>query len=79
MAETGGKLGDKGEGAVFVDGNDGGNDIAFCSRVLSLYCLTNSMMGTPCWPRAGPTGGAGVVSPAGKFNLRMILIFLAAI
>src|ERR1700709_993954 len=32
--------------------------------VAALYCLQNSMMLTPCWPRAGPTGGAGVARPA---------------
>src|SRR3954468_11450977 len=32
--------------------------------VAALYALTNSMMLTPCWPRAGPTGGAGVAAPA---------------
>ena len=25
----------------------------------------NAAMLTPCWPRAGPTGGAGVALPAG--------------
>src|SRR6478609_5032639 len=35
----------------------------WCS-VAALYALTNSMMLTPCWPRAGPTGGAGVAAPA---------------
>src|SRR5918996_1712744 len=32
--------------------------------VASLYCLQNSMMLTPCCPRAVPTGGAGVACPA---------------
>src|SRR5919106_1634313 len=32
--------------------------------VASLYCLQNSMMFTPCWPSAVPTGGAGVAWPA---------------
>jgi len=47
------------------------------SLVLSLYWLQKSMMLTPCWPRAGPTGGAGLAAPAGRFNLRTVLIFLA--
>ena len=34
--------------------------------VWALYALTNSMMFTPCWPSAGPTGGAGVAWPAGS-------------
>src|SRR5512134_372413 len=32
--------------------------------VRALNCLQNSMMLTPCWPSAGPTGGAGVAAPA---------------
>ena len=27
------------------------------------------MMFTPCWPSAGPTGGAGLAKPAGQYNL----------
>src|SRR5438045_3448949 len=34
-----------------------------CERVASLNFLTNSPMFTPCWPSAGPTGGAGVAGP----------------
>ena len=33
--------------------------------VWALKPLQNSMMLTPCWPRAGPTGGAGLALPAG--------------
>src|SRR3569832_2983487 len=29
--------------------------------VAALNCLQNSMMLTPCWPSAGPTGGLGLV------------------
>src|ERR1700761_5168825 len=32
--------------------------------VAALYALQNSMMLTPCWPSAGPTGGGGVAWPA---------------
>src|SRR3712207_506852 len=32
--------------------------------VWALNALQNSMMLTPCWPSAGPTGGAGVAAPA---------------
>src|SRR5512136_471899 len=35
-----------------------------CAWVAALYALQNSMMLTPCWPSAGPTGGAGVAAPA---------------
>src|SRR4029453_15517770 len=33
------------------------------SRVASLNCRTNSPMFTCAWPRAGPTGGAGLACP----------------
>ena len=33
--------------------------------VWALNALTNSMMLMPCWPRAGPTGGAGLAWPPG--------------
>src|SRR6516162_1279724 len=35
------------------------------SLVLSLNCVTNAPMLTPCCPSAGPTGGAGVAWPPG--------------
>src|SRR5215510_9488124 len=35
-----------------------------CCCVRALNCLQNSMMLMPCWPSAGPTGGAGVALPA---------------
>src|SRR5262249_62342687 len=48
------------------------------SRVASLYSLTNWPMFTPCWPSAGPTGGAGVAWPAGIWSLTSALTsFLA--
>src|SRR5450759_3501562 len=45
--------------------------------VLALYCLQNSMMFTPCWPRAGPTGGAGFAWPAGICSLIIVMTFCA--
>ena len=33
--------------------------------VCALNCLQNSMMFTPCWPSAGPTGGLGFAFAAG--------------
>src|SRR3954451_12058292 len=39
------------------------------ASVAALYCLTNSMIGTPWGPRAVPTGGAGVALPAGIWIL----------
>src|SRR5262245_6727649 len=37
--------------------------------VLALKALQKSMMFTPAWPSAGPTGGAGVALPAGICSL----------
>ena len=48
-----------------------------CPCVRALNVLQNSMMFTPCWPRAGPTGGAGVAAPAGIWSLMYPVIFLA--
>ena len=40
-----------------------------CAWVRALNCLQNSMMFTPCWPSAGPMGGAGLALPAGIWSL----------
>src|SRR5207302_10624585 len=45
--------------------------------VFSLNCLQKSIMFTPCWPRAGPTGGAGFAAPAGICSLICVLTFFA--
>src|SRR5574341_839023 len=45
--------------------------------VLALNALQNSMMFTPCWPRAGPTGGAGFAFPAGTCSLIFAVISFA--
>src|SRR5690606_10389937 len=45
--------------------------------VLALNCLQNSMMLTPCWPSAGPTGGAGFAAPAGTWSLMKPTTFFA--
>src|SRR3989304_3301057 len=37
--------------------------------VFALKALQKSMMLPPAWPRAGPTGGAGVALPAGICSL----------
>ena len=49
--------------------------------VAALYCLTKSMMFTPCGPSAVPTGGAGVAAPAFSctFTTAAIFFFLGAI
>ena len=45
--------------------------------VRSLNSLVNAAMFTPCWPRAGPTGGAGVALPAGICSFTYPVIFCA--
>src|ERR671911_1982985 len=45
--------------------------------VWALNALQNSMMLTPCWPSAGPTGGAGFAAPAGICSLMSVRTFLA--
>src|SRR5699024_10017291 len=47
------------------------------SAVLALNSLVNCTMFTPCCPRAGPTGGAGVAFPAGICNLMYPSTFFA--
>src|ERR1700730_2572850 len=43
--------------------------------VAALYCLTKSMMLTPCGPSAVPTGGGGVAAPAFSCTLTRAAIF----
>src|SRR5689334_2188985 len=45
--------------------------------VRALKFFTKSMMLTPAWPRAGPTGGAGVAAPAGICSLICPVTFFA--
>src|SRR6185436_11787994 len=45
--------------------------------VFALKALQKSMMFTPCWPRAGPTGGAGVALPAGICSFTWPITFFA--
>src|SRR3954467_7045931 len=46
-------------------------------EVWALNAFTNSMMLMPCWPRAGPTGGAGEAWPPGACSLIVVRTFLA--
>src|SRR3990172_2518748 len=46
-------------------------------EVRSLYSLQKAMMLAPCWPSAGPTGGAGVALPASSWSLMTARIFFA--
>src|SRR6478735_4255376 len=49
------------------------------ASVAALYALQNSMMLTPCWPSAGPIGGAGLAAPAWICSLmRPVTFFLGA-
>src|SRR4051812_25228732 len=43
--------------------------------VWALNALTNSMMLMPCWPSAGPTGGAGEAWPPGACSLMVVRTF----
>src|SRR2546427_8420106 len=45
--------------------------------VCALKPLQNSMMLTPCWPSAGPTGGEGLALPAGICSFTTAWTFLA--
>src|SRR6266511_4848697 len=49
----------------------------FSCAVCALKALQNSMMFTPCWPSAGPTGGAGFACPPGIWSLISVRTFLA--
>src|SRR5215213_10527261 len=49
----------------------------FSCAVCALNALQNSMMFTPCWPSAGPTGGAGFACPPGICSLMSVRTFLA--
>src|SRR6266852_181356 len=49
----------------------------FSACVCALNALQNSMMLTPCWPSAGPTGGAGLAWPPGICSLMSVSTFFA--
>src|SRR4029078_5571915 len=49
----------------------------FSCAVCALNALQNSMMLPPCWPSAGPTGGAGLACPPGIWSLMSVSTFLA--
>src|SRR5438270_1882738 len=49
----------------------------FSCAVCALNALQNSMMFTPCWPSAGPTGGAGFACPPGIWSLISVRTFFA--
>src|SRR6266576_1249819 len=45
--------------------------------VCALNAFVNSMMLIPCWPRAGPTGGAGLACPPTAWSLMVVRTFFA--
>ena len=45
--------------------------------VWALKPLQNSMMLTPCWPSAGPTGGEGFAFPAVIWSFTIAWTFFA--
>src|SRR5206468_1206391 len=51
----------------------------FSCAVCALNALQNSMMLTPCWPSAGPTGGAGLACPPGIWSLMSVRTFFATV
>src|SRR5512144_1502459 len=48
-----------------------------CEPVWALKPLQNSMILTPCWPSAGPTGGDGLALPAGICSFTIACTFFA--
>src|SRR4051812_18879658 len=54
-----------------------GTTVPMLSLVWALNALTNSMMFTPCWPSAGPTGGAGLAWPPTACSLMVGGTFFA--
>src|SRR4051795_720069 len=51
----------------------------FSCAVCALNALQNSMMFTPGWPSAGPTGGAGLACPPGIWSLISVRTFFATL
>src|ERR687883_188746 len=68
------KVNERSEYTVMITGIGMPGSI-FC--VAALNCLQNSMMFTPCWPSAGPTGGDGFAFAAGICSLTYACTFLA--
>src|SRR5258708_25650769 len=50
-----------------------------CACVCALNSLQKPMMLTPCWPRAGPTGGEGFALPAGSCSLTIPVTFFISL
>ena len=52
-------------------------DVAVNLGVDPKHALQNSMMFTPAWPNAGPTGGAGLALPADTCSFMRAVISFA--
>src|SRR5260370_37320167 len=50
-----------------------------CAWVAALNSLQKPMMLTPCWPKAGPTGGDGFAFPAGSCSFTTPVTFFAIV
>ena len=73
------RLRDEGERAVLEDRDLDRVIRPFACAVWALNALQNSMMLTPCWPSAGPTGGAGLACPPGIWSLMSVRTFFATL
>ena len=47
------------------------------SLVFSLKALQKSIIFSPCWPKAGPTGGLGLAPPAGTCSFIIVITSFA--
>ena len=47
------------------------------SLVFSLKALQKSIIFSPCWPKAGPTGGLGFAPPAGTCSFIIVITSFA--
>ena len=47
------------------------------SFVFSLKALQKSIIFSPCWPNAGPTGGLGFAPPAGTCSFIIVITSFA--
>src|SRR5512136_386969 len=54
-----------------------GTTVPIMDAVRALYSLQKAIIFRPCWPKAGPTGGAGLALPAWICSLTTAFTFLA--
>jgi hypothetical protein len=75
----GGRFCDEGKASVGVNGDNDRNCLPMSFFVRSLNSFVKRPMLTPCWPSAGPTGGAGVALPAGIWSFTIPVTFCATV